>query len=155
MQQHHQRQYTTRRTSRLHQGVNSRQALDGSLTKIGTDIQVKTCIDNEATICYTACDVDLLMIEPEPQTDLWQHVKEDLSWDTYYKNKTVKQEIERIKNHGSWYFNYLSNQASPFIHYVTTELEKRGLPLELALLPFRSCSFLGGNLSSFGLDCFL
>ena len=104
------------------------------LTKT-TELSIKI-VDNEATICYTACDVDLLMIEPEPQTDLWQHVKEDLSWDTHYKNKTVKQEIERIKNHGSWYFNYLSNQASPFIHYVTTELEKRGLPLELALLPF-------------------
>ncbi len=99
------------------------------------DLLIKV-VDNEAALCYSACDVDPLITEPEPQTDLWQHVKENISWNTYYKDKTVQQEIERIKNHGSWYFNFLSHQASPYIHYVTTELEKRGLPLELALLPF-------------------
>jgi len=100
-----------------------------------TDVLIKV-VDNGEVICYSACDIDPLITEPEPQTDLWQHLKENLSWNTYYKDKTVQQEIERIKNHGSWYFNYLSHQASPYIHYVTTELEKRGLPLELALLPF-------------------
>jgi membrane-bound lytic murein transglycosylase D len=93
-------------------------------------------IDNEYAICYSACDIDPLITEPMQQTNLWQHLKENLSWNTYYKDKIVKQEIKRIKNHGSWYFNYLSKQASPYIHYVTIELEKRGLPLELALLPY-------------------
>ena len=94
-------------------------------------------IDNEEAICYSACNVvDSLIKESKPQTDLWQHLIENLSWNTYYKNKTVQQEIERIKDHGSWYFNYLSHQASPYIQYVTKELEKRGLPLELALLPY-------------------
>ena len=104
------------------------------LTKT-TDVLIKM-VDNEYAICYSACDIDPLITEPMQQTNLWQHLKENLSWNTYSKDKTVQQEIERIKNHGSWYFNYLSHQASPFIHYVTMELEKRGLPLELALLPF-------------------
>ena len=41
MREHHQRQYTTRRTSRLHQGLSSRQTLDGSLIRIETDTQMK------------------------------------------------------------------------------------------------------------------
>ena len=104
------------------------------LTKTA-DVLIKV-VDNENAICYSACDIDPLIIEPVQHTNLWQHLKENLSWNTYSKDKTVQHEIERIKNHGSWYFNYLSHQASPFIHYVTIELEKRGLPLELALLPY-------------------
>ncbi len=104
------------------------------LTKT-TDVVIKM-IDNENEICYNACDIDPLITEPVKQTNLWQHLKENLSWNTYSNDKTVHQEIERIKNHGSWYFNYLSHQASPFIQYVIIELEKRGLPLELALLPY-------------------
>ena len=100
-----------------------------------TDVITKV-FDSGEIICYSACNFDSLITKPDLQTDLWYHLKENLSWNTYYKNKTVEQEIERIKNHGSWYFNYLSHQAKPFIKYVITELEKRGMPLELALLPY-------------------
>ena len=35
-------------------------------------------VDNEVALCYSACDVDPLITEPEPQTDLWQHIKENI-----------------------------------------------------------------------------
>ena len=48
----------------------------------------------------------------------------------------MQNEIDRIKNHGAWYFNYLSEQARPYLHYVIKEIKRRDLPVELALLPF-------------------
>ena len=59
------------------------------LTKT-TDVSIKV-VDNEEVICYSACDVDSLITEPMQQTNLWQHLKENLSWNTYSKDKTVQQ----------------------------------------------------------------
>jgi len=61
------------------------------LTKT-TNVLIKV-VDNEDAICYSACDVDPLITKPVPQTNLWEHLKDNLSWNTYYKDKTVQQEI--------------------------------------------------------------
>lgn len=66
--------------------------------------------------------------------DLWQHIRSGYGLSPAQMHKTVAKQI-------SWYQrnpNYLKTvfgRSEPFIFYVTDELDKAGLPLELALLP--------------------
>jgi membrane-bound lytic murein transglycosylase D len=66
--------------------------------------------------------------------DLWQRIRSGYDLSPAQMHKTVAKQI-------SWYQrnpNYLKTvfgRAEPFIFYVTDELDKAGLPLELALLP--------------------
>ena len=71
--------------------------------------------------------------EPEPQ-DLWQRIRSGYGLSPDEMHGTVEKQLD-------WYLrnpNYLTTvfgRAEPYIYYVTDELDKAGLPLELALLP--------------------
>ena len=90
----------------------------------------------EDNICLSACDFPIKSTEKKIVNDIWEILKNELSWNTYNNKSIVQNEIDRIKNHGAWYFNYLSEQARPYLHYVIKEIKRRDLPVELALLPF-------------------
>jgi len=91
---------------------------------------------NEHNICVSACDFPIESSDNNAVNDIWEILKNELSWNTYNNKVEVQNEIKRINNHGSWYFGYLSAKSRPYIHYVIQELKRRNLPLELALLPF-------------------
>ena len=91
---------------------------------------------NEHNICISACDFPIESSDNNAVNDIWEILKNELSWNTYNNKVEVQNEIKRINNHGSWYFGYLSAKSRPYIHYVIQELKRRNLPLELALLPF-------------------
>ena len=91
---------------------------------------------NEHNICISACDFPIEISDNNAVNDIWEILKNELSWNTYNNKVEVQNEIKRINNHGSWYFGYLSAKSRPYIHYVIQELKRRNLPLELALLPF-------------------
>ena len=91
---------------------------------------------NEHNICISACDFPIEISDNNAVNDIWEILKNELSWNTYNNKVEVQNEIKRINNHGSWYFGYLSAKSRPYIHYVIQELKKRNLPVELALLPF-------------------
>ena len=72
---------------------------------------------------------------PEPvEIDLWQRIR-----DGY--NLTPESMPDSVRKQRDWYLrnpSYLKtvfSRARPYIYYVTDELDKAGLPLELALLP--------------------
>ena len=91
---------------------------------------------NEHNICISACDFPIEISDNNAVNDIWEILKNELSWNTHNNKVEVQNEIKRINNHGSWYFGYLSAKSRPYIHYVIQELKRRNLPLELALLPF-------------------
>ena len=68
------------------------------------------------------------------QTDLWQRMRDGfrLSHDT--DRKRVMVELKWYVNHPE-YVDRVTKRAAPHLHYIIEELEKRGLPLEFALLP--------------------
>ena len=49
-------------------------------------------------------------------------------------NNRVQAEMNWLKRHPE-YVDRVFNRAQRFLPYITSELDKRGLPLELALLP--------------------
>jgi len=78
--------------------------------------------------------VDDQAVDNSLPEDLWQRVRSGYKLSPEIMHKTVAKQI-------SWYQRnpkYLATvfaRAEPYIYYVTDELDKAGLPLELALLP--------------------
>ncbi len=67
------------------------------------------------------------------ETDLWQRVRGGLTWQS--------QENQQIARERQWYLSQsgflplISHRAQYYLHYIVEEVEKRDLPMELALLP--------------------
>ncbi|GAA4873784.1 LysM peptidoglycan-binding domain-containing protein [Ferrimonas pelagia] len=80
--------------------------------------------------------------EPEvvlPPEDVWERIVAGLSLDI--------PDNERVDRFRQWYINNpshlatVSRRAEPFMYLIVEEIEKRGLPIELALLPIVESSF--------------
>ncbi len=92
---------------------------------------------DEKNICLSACELPpKTTLDNYAINDIWEILINELSWNTFNNKTEVQNEISRINRHGSWYFDYLSEQSRPYIQFVIQELKRRNLPLELALLPF-------------------
>jgi len=85
------------------------------------------------------CLLDTTSVDPESYSDLWSRVASQL-------NMTIPTN-RRLEAQRSWYArhpNYLkrvSKRASPYLYFIVTEIEKRQLPMELALLPIVESAF--------------
>jgi membrane-bound lytic murein transglycosylase D len=65
--------------------------------------------------------------------NLWSHIYDGYSL-THVSNPRIDAAIERYTK-SPYYFSKISKQAKPYLYHIVQEIEKRGLPLELALLP--------------------
>ncbi|MCO7190178.1 MULTISPECIES: LysM peptidoglycan-binding domain-containing protein [unclassified Pseudoalteromonas] len=78
---------------------------------------------------------------PTPHTsdDVWQRIRMQLS----FASSTHPRVLKRV----NWYLqhpNYMhtiSNRAEPYLYYLVSEVERRGLPIELALMPLIESDF--------------
>ncbi|MCQ1059436.1 LysM peptidoglycan-binding domain-containing protein [Photobacterium sp. ZSDE20] len=76
---------------------------------------------------------------PQEQQDVWQRISMQL--------KTDIPNDQRVIHYRDWYLrhpshlNTVAQRAEPFLYMITEEIEKRDLPLELALLPVVESSF--------------
>ncbi|QTL36436.1 LysM peptidoglycan-binding domain-containing protein [Pseudoalteromonas viridis] len=78
---------------------------------------------------------------PTPHTsdDVWQRIRMQLS----FAPSSHPRVLERV----NWYLqhpNYMhtiSERAQPYLYYLVTEVERRGLPIELALMPLIESDF--------------
>jgi len=68
------------------------------------------------------------------QTDLWQRMRDGFRLEHETDRKRVTDELKWYVNHPE-YVERVTKRAAPHLHYIIEELEKRGLPLEFALLP--------------------
>lgn len=89
-------------------------------------------------------EVDVLEIsEPEktPQQleDVWQRIRAQLSFE-HSDHPRVTRRINWYLNHPN-YMHTISNRAAPFLYYLVNEVEKRQLPIELAMLPLIESDF--------------
>ena len=71
---------------------------------------------------------------PPTQTDVWQRMRNGFQLSHEVDRKRVLNELKWYVNHPE-YVERVANRAAPHLHYIVEELEKRGLPLEFALLP--------------------
>ncbi|NQZ10757.1 MAG: LysM peptidoglycan-binding domain-containing protein [Algicola sp.] len=80
-------------------------------------------------------------VEPEQvvHTDLWKRIQSQLSLHIPQNRKVIAQRNYYAKHQS--YLNRISKRARPFLHFIVEEIEKRNMPMELALLPIVESAF--------------
>lgn len=79
------------------------------------------------------CHSQKAPVDPESYWDAWQRVSQQLSINVP-DNRRVRAQKSWYVNHPS-YLKRVTKRAEPYLYFIVDELEKRNLPLELALLP--------------------
>ena len=71
------------------------------------------------------------------EADLWQRVREGFAMDldAICDADTVAPLLRRYEERTGIYLERILLRARPYLHYIAGQLQKRGLPLELAILP--------------------
>jgi len=78
-------------------------------------------------------------LSPQQVDNLWLRVAMQMHMDQPNNKKITAQRKWYLK-HPS-YFNRVSKRAEPFLYMIVEQLEQRGIPLELALLPIVESAF--------------
>lgn len=88
-------------------------------------------------------DVTVELTPPEPVeveiTNVWDRVSQQMAFEVPANSRVDAQRKWYLK-HPS-YMSRVSQRAAPFLHYIVEEIEKRDMPLELALLPIVESAF--------------
>jgi membrane-bound lytic murein transglycosylase D len=69
----------------------------------------------------------------DPRGDLWKRVRTGMTLDLY-ADPRIDSTVERFRRDPQ-YLSKMSRQGMPYLHMIVTEIERRGLPMELAFLP--------------------
>ncbi len=81
-------------------------------------------------------------------TNIWQEITSNLQTAPYTKNKqAIQKEIDWYVNHPQSLLEITQN-AKPYIYYITHEVKKRHMPLEVALLPMVESNYNPDTTSS-------
>lgn len=71
--------------------------------------------------------------------DVWQRIRAQLSF-ANSSHPDVQQRIAWYLSHPN-YMDEISHRAEPYLYHIVSEVEKRGLPIELALMPLIESDF--------------
>ena len=74
------------------------------------------------------------------QLNLWARVRSGLSLEHHLDQRRVQAEINWYSRHPA-YLDRVTDRASRYLHYIVEEIEQRGMPMELALLPIVESAF--------------
>ena len=77
---------------------------------------------------------------PTGYTSLWERMRTSLQLSPYYAHSAVLEQLPRYAENQR-YFDLVTERASPFLFWIVAEIERRGLPMELALLPMVESTF--------------
>ena len=66
--------------------------------------------------------------------DIWLRIKDNLSLDRHLNQPSVQDKLAWYKRNQD-YLDRVADRANPYLYFIVEEIEKRGLPMELALLP--------------------
>jgi membrane-bound lytic murein transglycosylase D len=66
--------------------------------------------------------------------DIWQRIRADLSLDRHAGSRQVKAKLAWYRRNQE-FLDRTADRAAPYIYYIVEELNKRAMPLDLALLP--------------------
>jgi membrane-bound lytic murein transglycosylase D len=81
------------------------------------------------------------------ESTLWQRIRQGF--------QMSRPENPRVSRHLTWYAKHpehlrrVGERARPYLHYIVSELEKRNMPMELALLPAVESGFRPSAYSSY------
>lgn len=77
--------------------------------------------------------------EPLPPENLWDRIRDGLALGSI-ENARIQDHIKWLKKHPE-YVDRVAKRASPYLYLIVDEVERRGIPLEIAMLPIVESSF--------------
>lgn len=78
-------------------------------------------------------------LNPQELDDVWQRIRAQLTF-ANSSHPDVQQRIAWYLSHPN-YMDEISRRAEPYLYYIVNEVEKRNLPIELALMPLIESDF--------------
>ncbi len=78
--------------------------------------------------------------EPSIHSGLWRRIADGLQLQAYYDRPEVVEQV-RLYARRPDYFEQVGERARPFLHGIVEQIERRGLPMEIALMPFVESGF--------------
>ncbi|QDP01429.1 LysM peptidoglycan-binding domain-containing protein [Thalassotalea sp. PS06] len=99
------------------------------------DIYQALIVDETADVVHPVADVDIPLGDNSilASDNIWVRIQNQLTFEVP-ENRTVAVHRNWYARHQS-YLDRVSKRAEPFLYYITEELEKNDMPLELVLLP--------------------
>lgn len=88
-----------------------------------------------STPTYASTTTSMMIFPISPNT-MWDRMAQDFSFKTHHTNPRVQKFINQYSREKYYHLIKLSQQSEPYLYHVVQMLEERGLPPELALLPF-------------------
>jgi len=79
-------------------------------------------------------DVEPENITPAPITDLWQRIRNGYAIPYPAMHSATQKQLDWFVKHPD-YIDRVVERARPYLHHIVDELERRDMPLEIALLP--------------------
>jgi peptidoglycan lytic transglycosylase D len=76
---------------------------------------------------------------PAPPADLWGRMRSQMTLTDVNHSEVAKARSHFLKQHN--YMGVVAGRGSLFLHYILGEVEKRGMPAEIALLPMVESGF--------------
>lgn len=104
------------------------------------DISLALLADETADVFHPVADVEIsLTDEVNVSDDLWQRIREQLTFNVEQNRRVVVQRNWYAKNQA--YLDRVAKRAKPYMHFIVEELEAANMPLEMALLPIVESAF--------------
>ena len=69
----------------------------------------------------------------QPPADLWERIRQDLTWQTIHNTQVGSARDHYLRQ--PRYLPMVADRASLYLHYIVDEVQKRDMPMEMALLP--------------------
>jgi membrane-bound lytic murein transglycosylase D len=69
----------------------------------------------------------------KPPVDLWDRIRRELSWQSIHNAQVGKARDHYLRQ--SNYLPMVADRGNYYLYYIVEEVERRGIPMEIALLP--------------------
>jgi membrane-bound lytic murein transglycosylase D len=99
---------------------------------------------SEKLVIEQAINSTVLEIEEEDVIEsfdnLWNRLRAEFQLAPHYEHEAVDKQLSTYVNNQA-YFDRISERAEPFLFWIVGEIERRELPMELALIPIVESTF--------------
>lgn len=104
-------------------------------------ISARTVGNRDAAARVSITPSQELEVAQEAQfKDIWARIGAGLQFAYKYDNARIDEQLQFYRDNPN-YLKTVTERASPFIYEIVEELDRRGLPMELALLPIVESAF--------------
>jgi membrane-bound lytic murein transglycosylase D len=88
----------------------------------------------------TETQIEIVEEQAEPEIDIWQRIRSGYAIQNETLHPKTQAQLKWFLKHPD-YMNRVVERARPYLHYIVEEVEKRDMPMEIALLPVVESGF--------------